>query len=464
MVERIAIPRVVIAGSGSSSGKTMITTGLARCLAKRGLKVQTFKVGPDFIDPQYLTLASGRPCVNLDSWLMTEEDVLKDFIEYSQDVDLVLIEGVRSLYDSAEPLSLRGSTWSIANIIKAPIILVIDVSGINIGAAAIAKGFSTLINDTKIMGVILNKVRGKAHTIKARAAVEGMAKLKVVGAIPKLEDLKVEMRHLGLVPAIEKKLIANDIIEKWCHLIEESVDVDKVIEIAREAPTLVLEKPLPRLTEQSNLKVKVAVAFDEAFNFYYKQNLDVLRRFGAEIVFFSPLRDSSLKGSSGLIIGGGYPQLFLAELQGNASIMLELKRLIEDECPTYAECGGLVYLCEEIEDFEGRRAEGLSIIPAKCRMNRHSRFLSYTHHKVIHDNVLSTSGAEVRGHEFHYSTITVNGDVKYAYEVLRGFGIDGKHDGIVIHNALASYTHILASGQEHLLKRFVNNCLHYSRR
>lgn len=463
MVEKVNVPRVVIAGSGSSSGKTMITAGLARCLVKRGFKVQTFKVGPDFIDPQYLTLASGRPCVNLDSWIMSEDCVLRDFAHYVQDTDIVLVEGVRSLYDSAEPMSFRGSTWSIASIIKAPIILTIDVSGMNIGAAAIAKGFSTLVSDVKIMGVVLNKVRGKLHALKTKIAVENMAKLKVIGVIPWIEDLKIEMRHLGLVPAIERWSAISKVIDKWCNFIEENVDIDEVIKIAQEAPTLTLDKPLQSI-EQGNSKVKVAIAFDEAFNFYYKQNLDVLRWLGADVIFFSPLKDSSLKNVSGIFLGGGYPQLFLVELENNTSMAHELRRLIEDGCPTYAECGGLMYLCEEVEDFEGRSAKGLSIIPARCKMSKYSRFLSYTHHRVVCDNVLSTPGAEVRGHEFHYSTITVDEDVKYAYEVLRGYGVDGKHDGIVIYNMLASYTHVLASGQEHLFKRFVDNCLRYSRR
>lgn len=462
MVKIITIPRVVIAGSGSSSGKTMITAGLARCLTKRGFKVQTFKVGPDFIDPQYLTLASGRACVNLDSWITTEDYVLRDFAHYSQDADIALIEGVRSLYDSAEPLNLKGSTFSIASITRSPIVLVIDVSGINIGAAAIAKGFSTLIDGVEIRGVLLNKARGRFHAIKARAAVESMTKLQVLGVIPRIEALKVEMRHLGLIPAMERRSAINKIIEKWCSLIEENVDVDEIVKITERAPPLTM-KEHPSLVKRPDRKVKIAIALDEAFNFYYKQNLDALRCFGADIVFFSPLRDSSLSDVSGIILGGGYPQLFLAVLQSNTLLMRELKKLIEDECPTYAECGGLIYLCEEVEDFDGRRARGLSIIPAKCKMSRLSRFLGYTHHRVICDNVLSTPGTEVKGHEFHYSSITVESDVKYAYEVLRGYGIDGKHDGIVIHNALASYTHVLASGQERLLERFVNNCVHYSK-
>lgn len=464
MIEKLEIPRVVIAASGSSAGKTMITAGLARCLSRRGLKVQTFKVGPDFIDPQYLALASGRPCVNLDSWLMSGEDVLRDFEHYTRDADLALIEGVRSLYDSAEPLDIRGSTWSIADMTKSPIMLVIDISGINMGAAAIAKGFSTLMEGVEVRGIILNKARGKTHAIKAKAAVENMVKLKVLGVIPKLQSLEVEMRHLGLVPAMERRSIADEVIDLWSDVVEERVNVDKVIEIAKEAPPLTSIKSRLPDEEGAHQRVKIAIAIDEAFNFYYKQNIDLLKRFGADLVAFSPLRDSSLRDVSGLILGGGYPQLFLAKLQENNSIMLELRKLIEDECPTYAECGGLMYLCEEIVDFNGFKVKGVSIIPATCKISKTTRFLGYTLHRVIHDNVLSRVGDSVRGHEFHYSSIELKSDVKYAYEVLRGCGVNKQHDGIVVHNALASYTHILASSQEHLLKRFIENCLSFLKR
>ena len=464
MKEKIKIPRIVIAASGSSSGKTMITAGLARCLVKRGYRVQTFKVGPDFIDPQYLTMASGRPCVNLDSWLMREDDILRDFTYYARDADIALIEGVRSLYDSADPLSLKGSTWSIASIIRSPVILVIDISGINMGAAAIAKGFSTLMEGVEVKGVILNKARGKSHAVKAKEAIESMAKLRVIGVLPRLEELEVEMRHLGLMPVMERRVKAEEAIEKWCNAVNESINVDSIIEIAKNSPPLSAKALNPPYEEHIRQSVKIAIALDEAFNFYYKQNIDILKRLGADIVTFSPLMDSSLRGISGLIIGGGYPQLFLAQLQENESIMRSLKKLIEDECPTYAECGGLMYLCEEIVDFRGFKAKGVSIIPATCKMSKSTRFLGYTIHRVIRDNVLSKTGGKVKGHEFHYSSIEVKGDVKYAYEVLRGYGIDGKHDGIVIHNALASYTHILASSQEHLFKRFIENCLMYSKR
>jgi len=463
MTEKINIPRLVIAASSSSAGKTMITAGLARCLVKRGFKVQTFKVGPDFIDPQYLALASRRPCVNLDSWLMREEDVLRDFAHYAHDADIALIEGVRSLYDSADPLSLKGSTWLVADIIKSPIILIIDISGINIGAAAIAKGFSTLMEGVEIKGVILNKARGKGHVVKAKSAVESMAKLRVVGVLPRLEELEVEMRHLGLMPAMEKRVKAEEAIERWSNIIDENVNVDYVIEIAKTAPPLSIEMSNPSYEACNHHSIKVAIALDEAFNFYYKQNIDMLRRLGADIVTFSPLMDNSLEEISGLIIGGGYPQLFLAQLQENTLMISCLKKLIEDECPTYAECGGLMYLCEEIIDFSGFKARGVAIIPATCRISRSTRSLGYTIHRVIHDNVLSRSGDSVKGHEFHYSSIELRSDVNYAYEVLRGYGIDGRHDGIIVHNTLASYTHILASSQENLFRRFIESCLHYSK-
>jgi len=462
LAELLDIPRIVISASGSSSGKTMISSGLAKCLVKRGFKVQTFKVGPDFIDPQYLTMASGRQCVNLDSWLMSEEEMLRDFVEYARGADIALIEGVRSLYDSGDPLSLRGSTWLVAKVLRAPVLLVVDVSGINMGAAAIAKGFSTLTEGVRVEGVVLNKVRSFIHMVKAKAAVEKMAGIPVIGAIPVLSELKVEMRHLGLRPALEKRAKALESIEKWREIVECNLNVRLIEDIAKSAPPIRLERKTSRRRPKG--KVKVAVALDEAFNFYYRQNMDLLEALGAELVPFSPLTSSSLSEASGVLMGGGYPQLFLVQLEGNESLRRSLKKLVEDECPTYAECGGLMYLCEEIEDFSGVKVRGVSVIPGRCSISRSTRFLGYTRHRVVRDNPLSKAGGEVKGHEFHYSSIEVRGEVKYAYEVLRGYGVDGRHDGIVTHEALASYTHVLASGQEHLFERFLEKCLAYSRR
>lgn len=449
------IPRVVISAANSGSGKTMITCGIARALRRRGYKVQTFKIGPDFIDPKYLSLASGRRCVNLDSWLMDEKTVLRDFEIYAQDADIALIEGVRSLYDSADPLSLKGSTFSIAKILDAPILLVVDIRGLNLGTAAIVKGFTALF-DAGIRGVILNSSRGEKHEEKARKAVEELLKIDVLGVIPRMREVEIKMRHLGLITVEETRSEAQRKIERWSEIAEERINLDRIVDIANSSSKL---PDLRDCEKECGSSVKIAVAYDKAFNFYYTQNLDILRRYGAELNFFSPLSEE-FPECDGIIIGGGYPEFFAHEFnKKNASL---LKR-IEEECPTLAECGGLMFLCEELH-IDDKVLPGLGVISAEAVWDINRRFLGYTKWDVVEANPLSQPGKSYAGHEFHYSYLNLNEEVKFAYEMRRGYGINGRYDGIVIHNTLASYTHHLFSGQEALAKNFINACREFKRK
>lgn len=449
------IPRVLISASNSSSGKTMLTCGIARALSNRGYKVQTFKVGPDFIDPKYLTLASGRRAVNLDSWLMSEEEVLRDFEKYCDGADIAIIEGVRSLYDSSDPLSLKGSTFSIANILKAPILLTVDIRGLNMGVAAIVKGFASLF-DAKIHGVILNSSRSERHELKAKKAVEELTKIRVLGAIPRKKELEIGMRHLGLITVEEIEKEVEEKIKRWAEIVEERLNLDELLKIAERAETL------PEIRDQSekqDFDVNVAVALDKSFNFYYAQNLDKLKVFGANLRFFSPLEGNLPDEADGIIIGGGYPEVFAREF--NKKAMNYLKNKIEDNCPSYAECGGLMFLCKKIV-VSGKKFEGVGLIPAEAVLDLSRRFLGYTKAKVVEDNVISKKGEQILGHEFHYSFLDLEKDMKYAYELERGYGIDGIHDGIILHNCLASYMHTLFSAER--AKEFLEKCRKYKKK
>lgn len=450
------IPRVVISASNSSSGKTMLTCGIARALRKRGYRVQTFKVGPDFIDPQYLSLASGRKAVNLDSWLMSEDVILRDFEKYCDGADIAVIEGVRSLYDSSDPLSLKGSTYSVANILKAPILLTIDIRGLNMGSAAIAKGFASLFN-ANIRGVILNFARSESHELKAKRAVEELAKIKVLGVIPRKKELEIGMRHLGLITVKEIEKEAENRIEKWAEVVEERLELEELLRIAEEAGELT---EVDEEARNEEFNVNVAIAFDKCFNFYYAQNLDYLRSLGANLRFFSSIENGSFEDIDGIIIGGGYPEIYAGEF--DRETMKSLKKKIEDECPSYAECGGLMYLCRRII-ASGKEFEGVNLIPADVVLDISRRFLGYTRARVVRDNVISLKNDTILGHEFHYSYLDPIDDLKFAYELERGYGIDGKRDGIILHNCLASYMHVLFSNPR-MPRRFLEMCRNYKRK
>ncbi|MCS7130403.1 MAG: hydrogenobyrinic acid a,c-diamide synthase (glutamine-hydrolyzing) [Archaeoglobaceae archaeon] len=446
------IPRILISASNSSSGKTMLTCGIARALRMRGYEVQTFKVGPDFIDPKYLSLASGRRAVNLDSWLMSEEEILRDFEKYCEGADLALIEGVRSLYDSSDPLSLKGSTFSVAKILKAPILLTVDIRGLNMGTAAIVKGFASLFS-ANIQGVILNSSRGERHEFKAKKAVEELAKIKVLGAIPRKKELEISMRHLGLITVEEIEKEVEEKVKKWAEIVEERLDLDELLKIAESAEEL---PEVKERYEKKNFEANIAIALDKSFNFYYAQNLDKLKALGAKLSFFSTLEDELFEEIDGIMIGGGYPEVFAKEF--NKKTMRALKNKIEDDCPTYAECGGLMFLCKKIV-VGGEKFEGVGLIPAEAILDLSKRFLGYTKAKVVEENVISGKGEKLLGHEFHYSYLDLENDMKYAYELERGYGIDGIHDGIIIHNCLASYMHMLFPKES--VGRFLEKCKEY---
>lgn len=449
------IPRVLISASNSSSGKTMLTCGIARALTLRGYKVQTFKVGPDFIDPKYLSLASGRRAVNLDSWLMSEDEVLRDFEKYCEGADLAIIEGVRSLYDSSDPLSLKGSTFSIAKILKAPILLTVDIRGLNMGTAAIVKGFVSLF-DANIQGVILNSSRSERHELKAKKAVEELTNIRVLGAIPRKKELEIGMRHLGLITVEEIEKEVEEKVKKWAEIVEERLDLDELLRIAESAEEL---PEIKERFEKSDLDVNIAIALDKSFNFYYAQNLDTLKALGANLRFFSTLEGNLPDETDGIIIGGGYPEVFAREF--NKKVMISLKNKIEDDCPSYAECGGLMFLCKKIV-VSGEKFEGVGVIPAEAILDLSRRFLGYTRAKVVEDNVISKKGEQILGHEFHYSFLDLERDMKYAYELERGFGIDGIHDGIILHNCLASYMHTFFSAER--AEEFLEKCREYKKK
>ncbi|WP_409200248.1 Ni-sirohydrochlorin a,c-diamide synthase [Methanobrevibacter sp. DSM 116169] len=428
--------RIVLSGTGSAVGKTTISTGIMKALSKK-FKVQPFKVGPDYIDPSYHTLATGTCSRNLDSFFMKEEQIRDSYLKAMEDKDVAIIEGVRGLYEGIDSINDIGSTASVAKALNAPVVLIVNSRSLVKSAAALVLGFKSLDPDINIAGVILNKVKNKDHYLKTKKSIEQLVNVEVLGGIKRDDSIAIEERHLGLVPAIEKE---NSLkyIDIWAKLIEESIDLDRLIEIMKTAPKIT-GKRQDIWSVKNKTKVKIAVAYDEVFNFYYKENLEGLKANNAKIKYFSPLKDNELPDVDGIYIGGGYPELFAKELSNNTNLLKQIKDFHLDNRPIYAECGGLLYLMNAISNYKMA-----DIYPYKSLLTDKVQALKYTIAEVQEDNIISKKGEKFNGHEFHYTKVLVDEDDiknKMAFNILRGKGSYNNQDGFIDKNTLASYVH-----------------------
>ncbi|MDR2873432.1 MAG: Ni-sirohydrochlorin a,c-diamide synthase [Methanobrevibacter sp.] len=425
--------KILLAGTSSAVGKTTISTGIMKALSQ--YNVQPFKVGPDYIDPSYHTLATGNISRNLDSFFMSDNQIkttYKRAMKKSK-AKYGIIEGVRGLYEGISSISDVGSTASIAKALNAPIILILDARSLVKSAAAIVLGFKSLEPELKIEGVILNKVKGKKHYLKTKESVEKLAKTKVIGGIPRDDKISIEQRHLGLVPALEKDKIAKN-IENWGKIVEKYIDLDCLIDIMKDFKT---PKDNGTLWKVANKKpIKIGLAKDEAFNFYYQDNICALEDNKAKIIPFSPLHDETLPDVDGLYIGGGYPEVFKKELEKNSSMRKSILKFSNNGKHIYGECGGLIYLSKSIDKYEM-----CNIIPFNSAMTPKVQGLSYTIAKSKKDNLISEKDEVFKGHEFHYTKLN-NVKANFAFEVQRGKGIINHQDGITYNNTLANYIHI----------------------
>lgn len=452
----------LISGDRSGAGKTSISVAIAAILSRK-FRVQCFKVGMDYIDPSYLSAVTGRPCLNLDSFVLTPDENKEIFSHAcsSTGAEIALIEGVRGLYEGAESLSDIGSTASIAKLLKVPVILVIDARSITRSAAALLKGFSTFDPEINIAGVILNNVRGESHIRKATEAIEHYCRIPVVGAIPRLETPPLKMRHLGLVPYKEGSPDGEFLnqINSMIESVGKQIDLDLLLSLADDRENSPYTGSIFSSPEGKN--IRIGVALDEAFNFYYGDLFAILEANGAEAVPFSPIHDS-FPDVDGIIIGGGYPEYFGRELEQNASMREAIKASSIQGMPIYGECGGLMYLCSSIRftnDWNGLSAgdefhmcgvfSGVSSIPSK-------RVVRY----VIGRSSADTPFGEhqFRGHEFHYSDVRMDTSVNYGYHLERGVGIEGSWDGAVSRNTLGSYTHLHPVSARKMFVNFCNLC------
>lgn len=445
-------PRVIIAAPQGRSGKTIISVGLCAAFKRRGFVVQSFKKGPDYIDPSWLTAAAGRSCRNLDAVLMPERTLLASFQQACQGADLALIEGAMGLYDSFDSTG-RGSTAQISRLLRGPVILVINTARMTRSVAAMVTGYQRFEPETNIAGVILNNVAGSRHEHKLVTAIEQYCGIPVVGSIPKDLSLSITERHLGLIPYREAG--QETAINNICHRLEETLDLDSIFNIARNAKG---GRVVASVAESKEATVKLGVMLDRIFTFYYPENLEALTRAGAELVFIDSMRDQQLPEIDGLYIGGGFPELFLPELEANSRLRQHIAQAIEDYLPVYAECAGLMYLCQGIR-WRGEQHDMIGVIPAEVEIYQQPQAHGYVMVEVADENPLFPIGLTFWGHEFHHSRLSKSNDLKFAYRVQRGQGIDGRADGIVYKNVFAAYTHLHALGVPQWADAFVSLAL-----
>lgn len=446
----LSFSRIVISATHGRSGKTTVSVGITAVLSKRGLKIQPFKKGPDYIDTSWLTTASKTQCRNLDLFMMGEDGVKNLFGMASQSADISIIEGNTGLYDSMD-IEGENSTANLSRVLKAPVILVVDTARMTRSIAALINGYINFEPDIKIAGIILNNVSGQRHESKLRAAIERYCNVEVVGCIPRNSLLNIPERHLGLIPQTEESEFTST-IENIGNIVEANLNIDRIIEIAKNALPLSFRNLNPKSKIRNPKFIKVGVALDRAFSFYYPENLEALKNAGAEIILFDTLEDRYLPDVDALYIGGGFPEVFMDELEANESLRRDIKNTVENGMPVYAECGGLMYLSRSIS-WNGKVRKMVGSIPCDTEMTKRLQAHGYV---VLQDK---NNGLEIRGHEFHYSRIRNLGDVNFLYKVIRGKGIDGKHDGIVHKNIIASYSHIHSMGASQWAKDFVRTVI-----
>ena len=455
----IDCPRIVIGGTESGVGKTSLTLALVAALRRRGSRVQTFKVGPDFLDPSYLAVASGRPCYNLDGWMMGRDYVEKLFARTTADADIAVIEGVMGLFDGAEADNLEGSTAEIASWLRAPVILVADVYGMARSLAAVVKGFATFERKVRVAGVIANHCGSVPHGIMLAEALQASYLPPMVAAMPRGSLPELPSRHLGLVTADSRNLPPQT-LEALADAFEHYSAISEIVNMACSAPFLYVEPP-----ERKGLaeRVRLGVARDAAFHFYYRDLFDELEDSGCTIVRFSPVEDRSLPDRlDALYLGGGYPEEMAAELSANEPMLAAVREFADSGHPIYAECGGLMYLCRDLETVEGKRYPQAGLLPAATKMHRGLQALSYVDVTLKNDSLWGRAGANVRGHEFHHSTLAASpagiDGWRSVYSVRKRRADTPVEEGFQKGNILASYLHLHLPSRPAALEYFIHSC------
>jgi cobyrinic acid a,c-diamide synthase len=446
---------IVIAGTASGVGKTTIATGLMGALVARGLRVQGFKVGPDYVDPTYHTQVTGRSSRNLDTWLLPAPTLRAVFGRGCASADVAVVEGVMGLYDGRHGAGDEASTAAVAKLLGLPVVLVVDAARQARSAAATVLGFREFDPDVRLVGVILNRIGSDAHLATIREAVESTTGLPVLGALRRDSALGLPERYLGLVPRFEDSGTA-EFFRRAASAVDGAVDIPRLVNLAEVGTVDSGDVRSPYAAPPAQPRARLAVARDRAFGFYYADALDLLIHLGLDIVEFSPLDDAALPAHChGAYLGGGFPELFGAKLAANIPLIRDLRAAARDGLPIYAECGGLMYLARAVTDADGRRHALAGLIPAEVTLTDARLTLGYRTAVAVRDSLLLRCGESVQGHEFHYSRITANRSVPSAYTVA---GRSPGREGYARGNLLASYLHLHLAGAPAIAARLVEAC------
>jgi cobyrinic acid a,c-diamide synthase len=450
---------IVIAGVHSGVGKTTVATGLMAAYARRGLRVQGFKVGPDYIDPSYHTAVTGRPSRTLDSWMLGRDGVVELFARAAEQADICVIEGVMGLFDGRTGGRGAGSTAEVATLLNAPVLLVVDAWKIARSAAAIVHGYRTFDPAVRLEGVVLNRLAGEGHYRATGAPIEEETGVPVLGRLGRHEPLALPERYLGLIPVTEGQ-IARDYFAALEETITRGLDLERILKLAESAGPLPARATASLFPEaQQPSCARIALARDRAFSFYYEDGLDLLRAWGAEIMPFSPLRDAVLPaGATGVYMGGGFPELFAAELAANAPMHAALRDAAARGLPIYAECGGYMYAGETLTDAEGSAHEMLGLLPFASRMDRAKMTLGYREARALRDGPLAASGQAVRAHEFHWSVSDPPAEADAVWSVAVDGAAERRVEGLARGSVWGSYLHVHPGADRSLAPRFVAQC------
>ncbi|MFZ5648736.1 MAG: cobyrinate a,c-diamide synthase [Bacillota bacterium] len=461
------IPRLVVGAPCGRSGKTTVTLGLLAALKSRGLSVQPFKKGPDFIDPSWMTMVTGRACRNLDGFMMTGEMILDSFVKNAAGSDIGVVEGAMGLFDGGD-IDGSGSTAEIAKAISAPVLLVVDTTRMTRSVAPLVRGFMHFDPEITIAGVILNKVARPRHESMLRQAIERYCGIPVLGVIPKGRQFTIPDRHLGLIPAAERDELMSS-VEEIGRAAVHLFDMKKVMEVAGSAPPLALpgdERAFhPPRPDNGSEKPVIGLFRDRAFTFYYPENIEALEAAGASLVYIDSLNDRVLPNIDALYIGGGFPEVFAAELEGNDSLRRAVNNSVEAGLPVYAECGGLMYLARNLV-WKDRKYRMACCLPFDVVMSDRPQGHGYEVVEVCSDNPFFSPGMVIKCHEFHHSRVENidEKEVSFAFRVARGWGIDGNRDGAVYKNVLACYSHIHARSCPEWAREMVKRAMEFRER
>ena len=448
---------LVVAGPASGVGKTSITLGLLEALRRRGLRVQAFKIGPDFIDTGLHAAVTGRPSYNLDAWMCGRARVLASVARRAADADVAVIEGVMGCFDGVGGTSDAGSTAQLAKWLGAAVLLVIDAGAQSRSAAATVLGFERFDPALRLVAVVANRVGGATHARWVTDAIRRACRAEPVGSIPWDSALALPERHLGLFTAAEGAL-SPDLVRRLGDTVERHVDLDRLLSLAVHRGRRPKKQRLLPDGHRAP-RARIGVAWDEAFQFYYAENLELLRSAGAELVFWSPVHDGRVPDVDGLYLGGGYPELHAAALAANGGVLKDVQAFAERERPIYAECGGLMFLAESLEDLDGRVHGMVGLLPARVRMAPRHLTLRYVDVELARPTLLGPAGSRARGHEFHASTLDpVPGSVRRAYRLRSPDGSARALEGYAVGRALMSYVHLHFGANPALARAFVEAC------